>query len=114
MARRKINSGDGSDIETYDIDTSNSFIAKNGSSTPSTTLNEKKDNKFGTMILEKESDVVNFDLERNDSNTSSNLNDNSDDYNFDGKVAGERLKKDLKARHVSIVYVEGVYCGEEK
>ncbi|CAL9734815.1 dicarboxylic amino acid permease [Monosporozyma servazzii] len=109
MTRRRINSDEGSDIETYDIDTNNSFIAQNGSATPSTTLNEKTNkNKFASMVLEKESDVVDFDLERNnDSANSSICNDNSDDYNFDGKQSGQRLKKDLKARHVSMIAIGG-------
>lgn len=104
MTRRKIKPENTSDIETYEMDENNSFVMRHGSSNDST---EKDDKKFGGLVIEKEEDLINYDLERNDSNISSKIHDNSDDYNFDGKKEDERLKKDLKARHVSMIAIGG-------
>lgn len=62
-----------------------------------------------TNFIENE-DVLNYDLEANStngSNTSNFSHDNTTDQMFDGKDNTIRLKKDLKARHVSMIAIGG-------
>ncbi|KAK5961777.1 dicarboxylic amino acid permease PWA37_001150 [Arxiozyma heterogenica] len=106
MPRRKIKPDNTSDIETYEMDDNNSFVKRHGSSNDLDSI-EKNDKKFDGLVIEKEEDLINYDLERNNSNISSKIHDNSDDYLFDGKKDDERLKKDLKARHVSMIAIGG-------
>ncbi|CCD26834.1 dicarboxylic amino acid permease NDAI_0I02660 [Naumovozyma dairenensis CBS 421] len=53
----------------------------------------------------QEEELINDDLERNISSASSQ--DENDSYNIDGKTEGTRLKKALKARHVSMIAIGG-------
>lgn len=65
---------------------------------------EKKNN-----FVESE-DVLNYDLEANTTNNTNDSNyshDNTTDQLFDGKNDEIRLKKDLKARHVSMIAIGG-------
>ena len=106
MTRNFINPGSTSAKETYKIVDNHNFIMKHESLKDSPPI-EKKDNQSAGAVIEKEEDLINFDLERNDSISSFKSHNDSEVYKFDGKREDERLKKDLKARHVSMIAIGG-------